>query len=168
MKAIDVVRTALMMSDMSIMMLAEDLRSMPMTQPTDRGGNHPLWVMGHITFVEASMRHVLFGEPHPLAAWGALFAPGTEPSTDPSAYPPFDEVVQTYRRHRQDNMQLLDEIGEAGLDQPTKAPPKGLEDALGTFGNAFLVIAMHHMNHRGQLADARRAAGRKPIFTPGI
>jgi len=31
---------------------------------------------------------------------------------------------------------------------------------------AFMTIAMHQMNHRGQLADARRALGRQPIFTP--
>jgi len=31
-----------------------------------------------------------------------------------------------------------------------------------------LVIAIHQANHRGQLADARRAAGRQPVFTPGI
>jgi hypothetical protein len=29
-------------------------------------------------------------------------------------------------------------------------------------------MAIHQMNHRGQVADARRAAGRQPIFTPGI
>lgn len=64
-------------------------------------------------------------------------------------------------------MKLLAEIGESGLDRPSKAPPKGLEDSLRTTGRTFLVIALHQMSHRGQVADARRAAGRKPMFTPG-
>ena len=36
-----------------------------------------------------------------------------------------------------------------------------------TAGEVFLLIAMHQMNHRGQVADARRARGRQPVFTPG-
>ena len=50
------------------------------------------------------------------------------------------------------------------LDRATNAPPKGLEDFMRTFGDAFHIVALHHMSHRGQLADARQALGRKPIF----
>jgi hypothetical protein len=42
-----------------------------------------------------------------------------------------------------------------------------MEKVLGTVGQAFILLALHAMNHRGQVADARRAAGRKPVFTPG-
>ena len=155
-------------SDQSIMMLLEDLRDAPLTAPTPCGGNHPRWVLGHITFVEGNLPHVIFGEPNPVARWAPLFAPGTEPKTDASAYPPFDELLRTYRDLHARNLKLLDELGEAGLDRPTKSPPRGLDDALSTVGRTFLVIAMHHMSHRWQLADARRAAGRKPTFTPGL
>ena len=168
MKAIDVIKNALTMGDRGMMMLLEDLRNVPMTSPTPRGGNHPLWVLGHITFVEASVPKVLFGEPHPLAQWAVLFAAGAEPKSDPKFYPSFDEVLKAYQDARAKNLKLLDEIGDAGLDRPTKSPPKGLEEPLATVGKAFMTIAMHQMNHRGQLADARRALGRKPIFTPGM
>ena len=168
MKAMDVIRNALQVSDQSIMMLADDLRDAPLTAPTPRGGNHPLWVLGHITLVEGNLPHVILGEPNPVAHWAPLFAAGTEPKSDAAAYPSFDEVIRTYRDLRARNLQLLEQLGEAGLDRPTKSPPRGLEDALSTVGKTFLVIAMHHMNHRGQLADARRAIGRKPIFTPGM
>ena len=167
MTAMDLIHKALEMGDRAMMMLVEDLRSAPLAAPTPRGGNHATWVLGHITFIEASVRSVFFGEPHPLPHWAPLFAPGTEPTSDPKAYPPFDEMIQTYRDLRARNLQLLREIGEAGLDRKTKAPPKGLEEVLGTFGDTFHTIAMHQMNHRGQLADVRRALGRKPIFTPG-
>jgi uncharacterized damage-inducible protein DinB len=168
MKSIDLLKNALTMGDRGMMMLLEDLRSASMTSPTPRGGNHPLWVLGHITLVEANIPHVLTGEPNPLAHWAPLFKAGSEPTSDPKAYPSFDEVLKAYRTAREKNLKLLDEIGEAGLDRPTKSPPKGLEEPLATVGKTFMTIAMHQMNHRGQLADARRALGRQPVFTPGM
>jgi uncharacterized damage-inducible protein DinB len=168
MKAIDVVRNALQISDSAMMQLIEDMSDAPLTQPTPRGGNHPLWILGHITFIEGNVPHVLFGEPNPVARWAPLFAPGTEPTADASAYPPFDELVHTYRDLRARNLQILEQLGEAGLDRPTKSPPRGLEHVLGTVGQSFLTIALHQMSHRGQVADARRVAGRKPVFTPGF
>jgi hypothetical protein len=168
MKAIDVIRTALEIGDRSMLMLIEDLRDLPLMQPTPCGGNHPMWVLGHITFIEANVQHVLFGEPNPLKHWAPLFAPGTEPTSDASKYPPFEEIIRTYRDFRARNLKTLEEIGEAGLDRPTKSPPKGLEQVFSTVGTSFLTLAMHQMSHRGQLADARRAAGRKPIFTPSL
>lgn len=168
MKAIDTIRAALQTADRATFSLIEDMRDAALTCPTARGGNHPLWVLGHITLVEGNVPHVLFGEPNPVAKWAALFAPGTEPKTDASAYPSFEELLRTYRDLRERNLKILEELGEEGLDRPTVAPPKGLEEAFDTAGKAFLVVAMHQMNHRGQVADARRAAGRKPIFTPQI
>jgi uncharacterized damage-inducible protein DinB len=168
MKAIEVIRTALRMSDQATMKLIEDMRDAPLTQPTTRGGNHPLWVLGHITVIEGGIPQVLFGEPNPVQRWAPLFAAGSEPTTDPSAYPPFEEVLRTYRDLRARNLEILEQLGEAGLDRPTVAPPRGLEDVLRTAGDTFLVLALHRMNHRGQVADARRAAGRKPVFTPGL
>ena len=168
MKAIDVIRTALTTSDKATLSLIEDMRDAALTCPTPRGGNHPLWVLGHITLVEGNVPHVLFGEPNPVAKWAPLFAPGTEPTADAAAYPPFEELLRTYRDLRERNLKILEDLGEEGLDRPTVAPPKGLEDAFSTAGKAFLVIAIHQMNHRGQVADARRTVGRKPIFTPQI
>src|SRR2546430_14103293 len=115
MKAIDVIRTAMQTSDQSIMMLLEDLGDAPLTAPTPRGGNHPLWVLGHITFIEGNIPHVLFGEANPGAHWAPLFAPGTEPTADASAYPPVDEVLRTYRDLRARNLKPLDKICQAGL-----------------------------------------------------
>lgn len=167
MKAIDVIRNAMAISDRATMQLIEDMRDAPLAQPTPCGGNHPLWVLGHITFIEAGMPAILFGEPHPLERWAPLFAPGSEPAPDASAYPPFDEVLAAYRDLRARNLQFLEQLGDAGLDRPTVSPPPGLEHVMRTAADAFLLMALHQMNHRGQVADARRAAGRKPVFTPG-
>jgi uncharacterized damage-inducible protein DinB len=168
MKAIDIVRRALALADKATMELIEDMRDAPLTQPTPRGGNHPLWVLGHITLVEGNIPHVLFGEPNPVARWAPLFAPGTEPTADASAYPPFEEVLRTYRDLRARNLRILEELGDEGLKRPTKAPPRGMEHVLGTAADTFLLIAMHQMSHRGQVADARRVLGRKAMFTPSL
>ena len=63
MKAIDVIRTALALTERATLQLIEDMRDAPVTSPTPRGGNHPLWILGHITWVEGNVPHVLFGEP---------------------------------------------------------------------------------------------------------
>ena len=168
MKSIDLLKHALNMGDRGMMMLLDDLKDAPMTCPTPRGGNHPLWILGHIAVIEANIAHVITGEPNPLAHWMPLFKAGSEPSSDPHAYPRFDDLLKAYQTARAKNLKLLDEIGEAGLDRQTKSVPKGLEQALATVGQAFMTVAMHQMNHRGQLADCRKALGRKPVFTPGM
>jgi hypothetical protein len=66
MKAIDLIRTAMQTSDRAVVSLIEDMRDAPLTQPTPRGGNHPLWVLGHMTFVEGNVLNVLFGEPNQM------------------------------------------------------------------------------------------------------
>lgn len=167
MKAIDLIRAALQRAEHGILSLIEDMRDAATTAPTPRGGNHPLWVLGHITFVEGGIARIILGEPHALEKWAPLFAPGTEVKADASAYPPFDEILATYKQLRQRNLQLLEEIGEEGLDRPTVSPPPGMEKVMKTIGETFMLVALHQMNHRGQVADARRAAGREPMFTPG-
>ena len=45
MKAMELIQTALQISDQGITRLVEDMRDAPLTFPTPRGGNHPLWVI---------------------------------------------------------------------------------------------------------------------------
>lgn len=164
MKAIDVIRTALETSDRYTMSLIEDMKDAALTTPTSSGGNHPLWVLGHLALVEGLLQHVVLGEPNPAEHLADLFGPGTEPSPDPDRYPSFDELLATYRTLRARNLRLLESLGEAGISAPTKAPPPGMERVFATVGGAFTAIALHQMNHGGQVADARRAAGRKRMF----
>lgn len=168
MKTIEAIRWALRMTDEGIAALVEDMRDAPLTRPTPgaRGGdgNHPLWTLGHLAVIEGSIPEVLLGEPNPVAHWKPLFAPGTQPVDDPAAYPPFDEVLGTFRRLRAGTLRLLDEVGDEGLDRVPKNVPPGFEEAMRTFGQTFLLIALHQMVHYGQIADARRVAGRKPLL----
>src|SRR5262245_61428914 len=107
MNAIDVVRNALEMGDKLANTMLEDMRDAPLTQPTARGGNHPLWVIGHLAVAEGHLHRILSGEPSPVEHWSGLFAGGTEPGTDASRYPAFDEVLGNYRQLRAATMKRL-------------------------------------------------------------
>jgi hypothetical protein len=164
MKTIDLVRGAMHMADKVTARLADDMRDAPLTRPTGRGGNHPLWLLGHLAVVEGAIPQVVFGEPNPVGHWEKLFGQGTTPSDDAAAYPDYEEVLGTYRDLRKKNLARLEAIGEAGLDEAPAAVPPGFEDEMRTVGQTYLTIAMHQMIHYGQLADARRAAGRQPFI----
>jgi hypothetical protein len=168
MQAIDLIRSSLEMTDHGIGAIVEGLRDAPLTQPIQRDGvgrgNHPLWIMGHLAYIEGTLSPILTGEPNPVAHWASSFAPGTHPKADASLYPPFDEVFAKYRELRKQTLTLLTRIGDAGLDQPPKHIPPGFEAAMRTVGHTFMIIALHQMVHYGQLADARRVAGLPPLM----
>jgi hypothetical protein len=164
MKAIDLIRFAMQFTEQGTARLIEDIRNAPLTQPNDNGGNHPLWNMGHLAFIEGAIRQIVTGEDNPVEHWAPLFATGTEPRKDASAYPPFEEIVRTWRDLRAANLRLLDHLGDAGLDRTPKAVPNAFKDFMKTNGHALLVVTLHNMVHYGQIAVARRAAGLKPLM----
>jgi hypothetical protein len=166
MKASDLIRFAMQLTDEGTAALVADMRDAALTQPTDggRGGNHTLWCLGHLAWIEGGIPKILFGEPNPVEHWAPLFASGTQPRGDASLYPSFDEVLATYRDLRKRNLRLLDELGDDALDRVPKDIPPGFEDAMKTFGHTLLLITLHNMVHYGEIAVARRAAGRKPLL----
>lgn len=163
MSAMETVRWALRLTDESAERFLGDMRDEPLARPTSRGGNHPLWVIGHLAVIEGMLPHVLTGEPNPLQHWWPLFGTGTEPSDDPGVYPPLDEILAIYRDLRAKNLARLEAIGEEGLDDAPQAIPAGFEDHMRTVGRAFHLIALHQMFHLGQVADCRRAVGKRPF-----
>jgi hypothetical protein len=46
---------------------------------------------------------------------------------------------------------------------PKQVTP-GFEDVMTTFGQTLLLVSLHNMVHYGQITDARRTAGRKPLL----
>lgn len=168
MKAIDLIRWALQTSEQGMLALVGDMRNAPLTPSTPgaRGGdgNHPLWIMGHLAYVEGAMQRILVGRENPVEHWEKLFGTGSRPAADADAYPQFEEVVATFRRLRAQNLALLEEIGEEGLGRPPAWVPPGFEDAMRTAGHTLLLAALHQMVHYGQVADARRVAGLAPLM----
>ena len=67
MSLVQFVRASLEMSFHPVLTLAEDMKDAPLTFPTPRGGNHPLWIMGHLASSEAAIIHQFaFGKPNPF------------------------------------------------------------------------------------------------------
>lgn len=166
MKANDAIRTVLKFSDMGMKYLA-DMSDAPLLRPTPSGGNHAMWIAGHLTVVEGRLHQMINGTPNPVARWKPLFDWGSEPVDDPAAYPPFEEVLRTFKELRAQTHALLDKVGEAGLDQPTKIKPPGFGGAgFETVGGAIVIIAGHACGHLGALNVIRAAAGKPRLFVP--
>jgi hypothetical protein len=169
MNAADLIRFAMDMTEQGTAQLVADMRDAALTQPVGGGGggtdgNHTLWCLGHLAYIEGGIPAILFGEHNPVEHWAPLFGTGSRPRGDASLYPPFDEVLTTYRDLRKRNLKLLEELSDADLDRIPKNIPPGLEDAMKTFGHTLLLVALHNMVHYGEIAVARRAAGRKPLM----
>jgi hypothetical protein len=162
----DAIKFALTGSNRAVLSVIDEMSGAATTFPTPNGGCHPLWVLGHLTLVEGMIPAVFFGEENPAAAWHQYFGENSEPVADSDAYPPFAEVRDKYLQLREQNLNLLESLTEADLDKPTKAPPRGREHEFATYGKSFLVLALHQMMHRGNVTDARRAAGRAALATP--
>lgn len=156
----DAIRFSLTLAERAVLGPIETLQDAPLTFPTENGGCHPLWVLGHLAVVEGMTHQLLAGGENPANDWGPLFGPDTITSSDASHYPAFAEVRARYVELRQKNLALLNSFSEADLDKPTPFQPKGLEEHFATYGRAFLTLAVHQAMHRGQVTDAIRAGGR--------
>jgi uncharacterized damage-inducible protein DinB len=161
----DAIKFALAVSNGAVLSVIDEMSGAATTFPTPNGGCHPLWVLGHLTLVEGSIPAILFGDKNPAAEWQQFFGENSEAVADLKVYPPFAEVREKYRQLREQNLNLLDSLSDADLDNPTKAPPKGREKEFATYGQSFLVLALHQTMHRGNVTDARRAAARASVAT---
>lgn len=130
-----------------------------MVFPTPNGGAHTLWTIGHLAYIETLViRTLMLGEANPLAKWEEAFD-GPNVSSDITMFPPFDQVLATCHEVRDATLLLLDSFSEADLDRISAKVPQDFEDTFGTYRLCLQYVADHWYMHRGQLADARRAAG---------
>ncbi len=165
MKATNLIRFQLEVSKKLTTELLADMSDLPLTEPTPNGGNHPLWVAGHLAYSEANLtNHILFGRTNPLSPWKELFAGGSKPTPDASRYPSMQEVLAKWDEVRVDTIKILDSLSDEDLEKPAANPPEGREEFFGNYGKVFSILALHAMMHRGQVADARRAAGREALM----
>jgi uncharacterized damage-inducible protein DinB len=164
-KTIDFIKAGLEGSKNLTLGLLDDMKDSPLAQPTSKGGNHPLWILGHLAYAEANIvNHIILGNENPLIGWKEMFGGGLEPVADAEKYLPWDEVRKKFDEVREQTLSVLSGLTEDDLDQPSKNCPPGREAMMGTVGACFGVLILHPVMHRGQIADARRMLGRKPLF----
>ena len=159
MQSIDLLRDNLRKSRERVLARVEEMREHCMVFPTRNGGCHTLWVLGHLAYIEVLVvRSFMLGEANPLGGWEQVFD-GPDTSGDIGQYPPFDEVLAKCREVRESTLALLAALCEEDLDKASARVPAGFVDTFGTYRLCLQYVADHWYMHRGQLADARRAAG---------
>jgi hypothetical protein len=158
------IRSLLESSKAWALRLIQDMEDSPLTQPTPHGGNHPLWILGHIVCSESDLLDVfILGKPNRFPEWGGLFSMGSTPSTDASQYPSMEELLATFEAMRGATLSYLDTLSDADLDRPSNAPEQ-FQPFFGTIGACFGAMCSHVSFHTGQVSVARRAAGRTPLM----
>ena len=158
------IQLSLAMSKNWACQLLESMTDQPVAQPTAKGGNHPLWVLGHLVFAESNLLdEFMRGKPNRFPEYAELFGPGTEPHTEAAKYPGMDQLFADWDKTRADTLAFLDSLSEADLDK-SSAAPEDYAEFFGTYAKCFSAMIVHTTFHAGQVADARRAAGHKPLF----
>ena len=104
------------------------------------------------------IRTFMLGKANPLADWEDVFD-GADVSGDVGEFPPFDQVLARCREVRESTLAVLGSLFEADLDRVSARAPAGFEATFGTYRLCLQYVSDHWYMHRGQLADARRAAG---------
>ncbi len=168
MQATELLKFALEFTDEGIkgVLAGMDNAAMTPSTPGAQGGdgNHALWTLGHLAYIEGTVPQILFGEPNPVAHWEKLFGTGTKPLADASAYPPYAEVRETFHRVRAANVARLQLLSDSELDSRPRNVPPMFEPFMSTIASVYTVIALHTMVHYGQITDARRVAGLPPLL----
>ena len=159
MLSIDLIRDNLRKSRDRVLLRVEEMREHSVVFPTTNGGCHTLWTLGHLAYIESLVvRTFMLGEENPLADWEETFD-GTDTSGDIGDFPAFDDALASCRAVRESTIRLVDSLSEDDLDRASAKVPAGWEETFGTWRSCLQYVADHWYMHRGQLADARRAAG---------
>ena len=163
MTAIDYIRISLENSKGWAMGLIGDMQDAPTTQPTSKGGNHPLWVLGHVTRAESDLLDgFILGQPNRFPEL-ELCSMGNTPSMNESDYPSMEELMGKFEEIRGATLAHLETLTDEDLDKKSHAPEE-FGAFFGTVGACFAAMSTHVAFHAGQVADARRAAGRDPLM----
>jgi hypothetical protein len=139
------------------------MKDQPLTVPTPKGGNHPLWILGHLAWSEGQILEPMLGRENPLAHWKPIFGFGSEPTADASKYPSFDEVRKAFVDARAQTIKLLATFTDEDLDRDSERCPPEHKPVVGTYALCFRLMISNTLTHVGQAADARRAAGKKRL-----
>lgn len=144
--------------------LLQDLATAPHVTPSPSGGNHAHFILGHLLQSEGFFRSVMEGTGNSHGGLSQSFGGGAQPEPTGNGYPPYADMLSELERVHRQTVDWLKSINETQLDQTSRAVPPGFEAFFGTWRLCLLMRPLHWMNHRGQLADCRRAAGRPPLM----
>ena len=125
--------------------------------------NHALWFAGHVAHADNFFVSVTCPEKaDEREGYTALFGMGSQPTSDPAAYPEAEEVLAYLRERRETLLEVLDALSEEDLAKPT---PEGTPDFLPDVASVFEMAAWHEGLHAGQVTIASRGLGNRPVFS---
>ena len=163
MNTIEYVKMSLKASQGWLLPLIEDMKDAPLKQPTSDGGNHPLWVIGHIACAEAGIFDgFILGQRSRFAELNEQFGVGSKPSTNPDEYPSVDQLIGKFQEIRAAILTHLETMTDDDLDKASHAPEK-FGPKFATIGGCLIALTLHPAFHAGQVSDSRRADGRPPL-----
>jgi hypothetical protein len=82
MKAMQAIQIALKFSDGGMKML-DEMKADALVRPGPWGGNHAMWIAGHLAVIEGRLHKMLHGTPNPVEHWKPLFDWGSQPRDGP-------------------------------------------------------------------------------------
>ncbi len=126
------------------------------------GGNHALWILGHIAVSDEYFLRNLAGQTTPhLEAWQAQFFAGSVCVPDAAAYPPIEEVLACLNEARERLIAWFGSLPEEQLQGPLPGEKSFFAP---TYAALMSSIAGHEMLHAGQLSVVRKSLGIAPKF----
>jgi len=123
--------------------------------------NHPTWNLGHLVLSEHQTCEWIGLPSTPPDGWAELFNASGTPNADCSAYPGKAELLAELRKIHDRLRAALPGIETAVLD--ATHPDEKTRQYFPTVGTQVaFIMTSHEMDHLGQIAAWRRAAGLGP------
>jgi hypothetical protein len=124
--------------------------------------NHAAWTLGHLAWANDNMLSRLGQTPALDDPWRALFAMGTKPLPDRSAYPAADVILKELEAA---HARLADAAAAAPPEVLAGPPPERMQRMFPTVGHLLAgLMTAHYASHNGQLSAWRRAMGFPSAF----
>ncbi|QDU14371.1 DinB superfamily protein [Gimesia maris] len=126
------------------------------------GGNHALWIMGHLAFADDAFSSAFLDEPSCLPAeHRERFTNGTTPSDNPADYPDREELLERMTTARNRFIKWAQTLEGDALWQ---ASPEAIASIAENAITAVHTLSQHDFIHGGQITTIRASLGMKPVF----
>ncbi len=146
----------------NLLSFMEDIPADQMCHQPVEGGNHTLWIAGHLAQTDDFFLTALAGRaPACPASYRTLFGMGSQPVNDPAAYPCLDDIKAQLDARRTDLVAWLKSLSLDQLAAPLTGDLAGFAPAHVALAGA---LAWHEGLHTGQLTFIRKSLGIGPKF----
>ncbi len=142
--------------------LIEDIPEDKLCHQPIPDGNHALWVMGHLGWVDDYFLSVVGDRPaKPPETWQTLFGITSTPKPNPGDYPSPTELKEAMHHRREELIAFFKSMDADKLASPL---PDDIKDFAANHATLMATLAWHEGLHAGQLTIIRKSLGIAPKF----